>query len=88
MKTYKTKIKRLWHGNASLRNYFVENCIKKQRDIEITCGKEKMTIKWQDLDKGIRNKEWFHSQHRNQIYCLIDFKWIPEQEKQQTLLTT
>lgn len=75
----RTKINRLWHGLASIRDYIVREAIEKRQDLLIILGgvNERMIIPWQELHKGKKNPEKFKSKHSNKIYSLIDFDWQP-----------
>ena len=44
-------INRLWHGTASVRNYIVENAIKRQMDLTIILrdANESMVVPWKKL---------------------------------------
>lgn len=77
MKLKKIKIKRLWHGFASVRDYLVEEAKKKKQGLEIYCleKNEKIIIPYRDLDKGYKNKQEFDSRYQNKKYKLIDYDW-------------
>jgi len=82
-KPRKVKINRLWHGDASIRDYLVEWAIQEKRDLQIILKNSDkwMIIPWQDLDKGRRNPEKFRSKHDSRIYSLIDFRWKPDESQ-------
>lgn len=78
----KRKIKRLWHGLASLRDYEVEDAMR-EGGIVLTCGEEKMTLAPEQLKKGFQTApQPFKSKIISDMtYTLIDFQWKPDKEK-------
>ncbi len=81
----KVKINRLFHGFSSVRDFTVVEAMKNHKDLLIVCGNEEMFVRWQDLDKGMKNDEVFYSKHNpDQKYSLIDFDFKPN-FAQQTL---
>lgn len=74
----KYKIKRLFHGQASVRDYIVVKAMNEKQDIEIICKDERMIIDWQDLHKGKQCPDIFTSKHDGKQYRLIDFEWKPQ----------
>lgn len=84
----KTKIKRLWHGLASVRDYIVDGAVRAKEEllVDLTGKGESMLLSLEDLGKGKRNKEKFRSKHDGRFYSLVDFKWKPQIEKQKKLL--
>ena len=82
------KIKRLWHGVASIRDYQVGQAIEDKEDLEITLlpTGERMTIPFKELHKGKQNTDIFHSIHVNFDYTLIDFIWKVDKTNQIKLL--
>jgi len=87
MKPKRVKINRLWHGYAPVRDYIVVDAMNKRRDLEIEWEGKIMTIRWQDLHKGIEGKEKFKSKHGTSPYRLIDFEWKEDKNKQQPLFS-
>jgi len=83
MKTY--KIKRLWNGLASVRDYMVEQCITEKEDLLLRLEKQDgttdmMLIPWQELSTRSfqATKQGFDSKvNRGQSYALVDFQWKP-----------
>lgn len=77
MKYKKIKIKRLWHGFASVRDYLVEEAKQKKQGLEVFCleKNDKIIIPYKDLDKGFRNKEEYDSRYGNKKYTLVDYDW-------------
>ena len=83
MKT--AKIKRLWHGFASIRDYIIKDSIKKREDLKVIFNGQEMTINWDKLCEGKDNKEIFKSKHNDLEYYLIDYLWKPEQSQRKLL---
>ena len=84
----KVKINRLWHGDASIRDYLVVQAIQEKRDLQIILknSNEWMIIPWQELhNKGKGNPEKFRSMHDGRIYSLIDFVWKPDKSQRSLL---
>lgn len=77
MKLKKIKIKRLWHGFASVRDYLVEEAKQKKQGLEIYCleKNDKIIVPYKDLDKGYKNEQEFDSRYGNKKYTLIDYDW-------------
>jgi hypothetical protein len=70
----KIKVKRLYKGFASVRDYIVQDCIDKKKSLQITCGSEVMTISWDNLYKFCQlNKQPFESKYSNRKYVLYDY---------------
>jgi hypothetical protein len=79
-KPIKYKIKRLFHGFASVRDYVVQKCKDENRNLAIFLGDRYMIVKWEDLGRGLPNKDVFYSKQTNskyKSYTLIDFDWKP-----------
>lgn len=72
------RINRLWHGNASVRDYLVADARNNKEGMIIDCQGEKMTIPFERLDEGTKASVKFKSQHNGLDYGLIDYKWIPD----------
>ena len=83
----KYKVQRLFHGFASVRDYVIENTIKKRETLYIEYNDQTMSIPFWQLDKGLTNIEKFKSKHDNKIYSLIDYDFIPDIQ-QPTLFDT
>ena len=77
-----TKVKKLWHGDISVRDYIVKEAIKKREDLKIIFNGEEMIINWWKLVDGKPNKEIFKSKHTNLEYYLIDYLWCPDKKQQ------
>ena len=85
MKT--TKVKKLWHGDISVRDYIVREAIIKREDLKVVFTKtgEEMIIDWDKLWEGKDNKEIFKSKHSSLEYYLIDYLWKPNQSQRKLL---
>ena len=76
--TKEVKINRTWHGKASVRDYLVEDAMRKKQDLLIKCGRDIMTVEHKDLMKGKWSKFALKSKHGQQNYRLVDYDWKPE----------
>ena len=73
-KTKTIKIKRLYRGLASIRDYVVNEIISRKLDLIIKCGNEKMFIPNKMIYlKGKRSNQVCTSKFNNKTYVLIDF---------------
>lgn len=81
------KIKRLWHGYASVRDYLIEEAKKENQGIEIVMEEESMEIPYSKIDelKTQKTKDVFYSKHDSRAYKLIDFEWKPTHSQQKLL---
>ncbi len=82
-----TKVKKLWHGDISVRDYIVKEVIVKREDLKVVLTKtgQEMIINWDRLWEGKKNKEIFKSKHNDLEYYLIDYLWKPEQAQRKLL---
>jgi hypothetical protein len=83
------KIKRLFNGLASLRDYEVEEAIKKNEAVQLSCEGQTMTLSVEMLKHGFSITTAPHKSkfNRSQEYRLVDFKWKPDKaEKDQIKL--
>lgn len=76
------KIKRLFHGFASVRSTQVERAKRKGEGLYIIYGDKHMTVPFEKLDKGFSNREEYQSKHDGSWYSLVDydFKEDPSQQ--------
>ena len=88
IKMMKVQVKRLFHGYASLRDYQVGQAMEDKDDLEIKLmgTEETMTISYKELHKGKINPMKFKSIHDNFTYQLVDYKFIPDKNRQMKLL--
>ena len=70
---------------ASVRDYIVKGVYNSKEDLIIECAGQQMTIPNDKLMEGRFSKDVFISKHDNRPYQLVDYKWQPDQQKQQTL---
>ena len=77
MKLYrKVKIKRLFHGFASVRDYIVQEAKKNGQGLVIECGNEYLVVPYEKLDDCFANDEVFVSKHDPKLtYSLRDYDW-------------
>ncbi len=69
------KIKRLFNGLASLRDYEVQKFIN-AGGVKLVLGNESMVLSIDDLIKGTNSLSGNHeSKFGTRPYTLIDFKW-------------
>ena len=75
------RIKRLFNGRASVRDYILEKAKKSDTAIILECNGEQMILQPQEFSKGIRtlNKK-FVSKWDNRAYYLVDFDWEPNSQ--------
>ena len=79
MKT--TKVKRLYSGLASVRDYIVEECLKRKDGLIIEVDNEKMTIPFERLDRlkfQIKKTKFESKYNPGEFYELYDFKFTPD----------
>ena len=80
----KVKIKKLFHGLASVRSYLVKEAYYKGEDLVIDFDGDTMTIPYKDIPfVASTNGLTFKSIHDDREYTLWDFRWKPSsiQEK-------
>jgi hypothetical protein len=77
----KVKIKKLYKGFASVRSYIIQKCIDEKKPLQITYGKETMTIPFENLHKFCQlNKQTFDSVYSNIKYSLYDYYFKEDKE--------
>ena len=80
----KVKIKRLWHGKASVRDYLVNEALLNHEELHISLigTNQEMIIPYEDLiKKGTWNKEKFRSKHDFRTYSLVDYEFKPDERQ-------
>ena len=84
----KVKVKKLWHGAVSVRDYIVKDCQSRGEDLIIEFEDKQMTVPHSMLLFGHKNHQRNVSQFKEEVYDLIDFTWKPDPpfDKQQMLL--
>lgn len=76
------KIKRLWHGYASIRDYQAKKAWQDGEDIIIRCADKSMNIPHSEIMSGAINPTKFESVHENGLsYHLVDYPWKPDVEQ-------
>ncbi len=91
MKVKIIKIKRLFHGYASARDYQVDEAIKNKQAIRFVLPDGRtMTVPYEKLKTGYWNKEYFTSkQNPGQKYCLVDYDFKADpREVQENLFSS
>ena len=82
MKYKVIKVKRLFHGFCSVRDFQVMEAKEKKLGLEIWWNNEFIHVPFEDLDKGFINDEVFTSKHtQGQTYKLIDYDWAIYRKK-------
>jgi len=83
MQTQKTKtirVNRLFRGQASIRDYIIEDIIRRKLDLIILCGNEKMFIPNKMIYiRGKKSNQICISKFNGKKYRLIDFSFRPNQ---------
>jgi hypothetical protein len=83
MKKY--DVKKLWNGRVSLRDYIVEDQIKKQKSIMVRYEDDIMILSPMELEKRDSMTECI-SKYNGQKYKLYDYVWKPKDNKQGELI--
>lgn len=80
MKNKKVKVRKLYKGYVSIRDYVVKKCISKEQGIEVSYNDTIMVLTPEDLERGIHlHHQKFLSMFSDRKYLLIDFKFNPTQ---------
>ena len=69
------RLKRLFLGLASIRDYIVDDALKNNEGITIICKDQQMHLSPEDLKTGQRGTETFTSKFDGKKYKLVDYKW-------------
>ncbi len=78
-KLKKVKVKKLYMGHVSIRDYIVEKSLEKQQGIIINFNDRKMTIPLERLKVTFQiHKQKFQSKFSEKKYELLDFEFIPD----------
>jgi len=77
----KYKTKKLYQGHASVRDYIIEKCIKKEQDLQIQHEDSFMVVALDQLKnyKELTNME-FESKFNGKKYRLYDFLFEPDEK--------
>lgn len=74
------KVKKLFLGYISIRDYIVEDLIKKKQGIKVKYRTQIMTVPYGELRKKFQvHKLKFRSQYSTKTYELYDFPFIPDE---------
>ena len=77
----RTKVTKLYKNMIELRDYDVENCIKKDENITVIFNDEKMELTPYELEyKKVSTSHTFKSKNGGQDYKLYGYKWLPEKD--------
>lgn len=72
----KYKVKKIFNGSASLRDYVVKDAIGDNTRIDVWFRDEHMILSVEELKEGKRSSKDFIGKWGGKYY-LIDFKWNP-----------
>lgn len=76
----KVKVKKLFIGHVSIRDYIVEKCLQKKQGIVVNFKEKSMTILYEQLKNYKQlTKDSFQSKFKNITYKLYDFPFIPDE---------
>ena len=81
----KYDVKKLWNGRVSLRDYIVEEQIKKKKSIMVRYEDDIMILSPMELEKRDSMTECT-SRFNGQKYKLYDYVWKPAKEDKQERL--
>jgi hypothetical protein len=72
----KVKVKKLYNGCVSVRDYTVNKAVKKKESLTIECKGATMIIPNEMiLVRGAKGSQPFTSKFDGRSYYLVDFKW-------------
>lgn len=71
------KVKKLWLGHASVRDYKVRECIKRKEDLTIDCNGRTKTFPYKSLGTYLTGEHMTTcvSKFNGEKYTLVDFPW-------------
>tara|TARA_Y100000310_G_scaffold140137_1_gene139519 strand:- start:260 stop:517 length:258 start_codon:yes stop_codon:yes gene_type:complete len=80
------KVKKLFNGFASVRDHIIKNCINSRSNLVIGFKDKKMTVPLSKLKDPFQlHKKEFTSKYNGSKYELYDFKFIPDNDKQEEM---
>jgi|TARA_R100000388_G_scaffold94418_1_gene81561 hypothetical protein len=79
------RVKKLWHGRISLRDYVVEKQIKNNEPIKVLLNDEEMILSVRELEKRDSITK-VQSKYNGLTYKLYDYVWSPKDKRQGELL--
>ena len=80
MKTY--KIKKLFNGYASVRDYVVEECIENEENLMVVLNEKRMVLSPEELEK--KKEQLVDREFQSDwggTYKLLDYRFEPTQEQ-------
>ena len=79
-------VRKLWRGHmVSIRDYIVKSAIK-SGGLEVSHDNETMYLSPEVLEKGQALTKEVPSKFNEKKYSLVDFRWNPENDKQERLI--
>lgn len=75
MKYKKIKLKRLYNGIASTRDYVWQKCLDNKMGIDFECNGAHMKIPYEELKMADVEKTRHKSKYDGREYSLVNFKW-------------
>ena len=77
----RVEVRKLYLGNIELRDYDVEECIKKGETVEVHFDGDKMTLSPEDLVKRKKSVSpvSFQSKVGGKNYHLVAYEWQPDE---------
>ena len=73
------RVKKLFNGCASIRDYIVVKCMNENMDIVVQYGDKKMTLDQERLKKMFQmHKTKFMSKFGSEEYALYDIKFVED----------
>ena len=80
------KVKKLFNGFASIRDHILKKCVDSENDLIIEFEDKKMTVPLSKLKNPFQlHKKEFISKYDGSKYKLYDFKFIPNDIKQEEM---
>jgi len=75
-------VQKIWNGLISIRDYHVEECVRKNGPMKIKFGSRFMVLTPEQLvSKKVRTSKWvITSKFTGKPYRLVDYKWDPVEE--------
>lgn len=72
------KVKKVWMGHVSVRDYIVDQCLDRKEDLTVEFDGTHKTYPFTSLNNHLANcsKNTFISKYDGKKYTLIDFPWI------------
>ena len=78
------ELRKLFNGFASIRDYVVRGCIKRQEELIIWYNGEKMTVSPKLMSMKFQlHKKLIKSKFSGQVYELVDFMFISDDRRKE-----